>query len=121
MILVGLNHASGTIQERGEPLRFPAETAIVMVGFYVSLIYNINPILITEFVPLWIVRVMCAAHRVEVMLFHQPDVLQHRFPADSFSVKRIVFMAVHSLYQNGPAIDEQFPVFDFNPAEANFR
>ena len=92
-----------------------------MVGFKVGFISDINSILIAEFVPVWIVRVMCAAHRVEVMLFHQPDVLLHRFPADSFSAKWIVFMAVYSLNQNGPAIDEQFPVFDFNPAEANFR
>ncbi len=47
------------------------------VSLVVRLIDDIESILVTQLVPVRVVRIVAGAHRVDVQFFHYPDVTQH--------------------------------------------
>ena len=47
----------------------------------VRLVDDVQPVLVAELVPVRVIDIMRAAHEVDVVLFHQADVLLHEFLA----------------------------------------
>ena len=89
------------------------------MGFDICLIYHIKPILITKLIPKRIIRVMRTTDGIHMILFHQTDVLNHRFPGNGFSLDGIMFMTIHPLNQDRFAVNQQLTIFDFNPPETD--
>ena len=54
-----------------------------------------------------------------MILFHQTDVLNHRFPGNRFSLDGIMFMTIHPLNQDRFTVNQQLTIFDFNPPETD--
>ena len=54
-----------------------------------------------------------------MILFHQTDVLNHRFPGNRFSLDGIMFMTIHPLNQDRLTVNQQLTIFDFNPPETD--
>ncbi|MNE35315.1 hypothetical protein D3C80_1290670 [compost metagenome] len=69
------------------------------MGFNVSLIHYVQAVTIAQLVPQRVVRIMGTAHRVEIMLLHQQDILTHGGFIHDLTLLRMVLMAVGATYQ----------------------
>ena len=66
---------------------------------YISLSHDIQTILIAQFIPKIIIRIMACTHGIDIELLHNPNVLQHTLPRNNISIIRVHLMAVGSLNQ----------------------
>ena len=89
------------------------------MGFDICLVHHIKPILITKLIPKRIIRVMRTTDGIHMILFHQTDVLNHRFPGNRFSLDGIMFMTIHPLNHDRFTVNQQLTIFDFNPPETD--
>jgi hypothetical protein len=123
MIFVLLHHPDGAIEIGFLPLRLIREGFIRVVRFNpvrfdVGLVDNIKAIFIAELIPSGSVRIMAGPHGIDIELFHELDILDHRIFSDIPSCNGIVFVAVHSLKVYRNAIDLELTILDFNLSES---
>jgi hypothetical protein len=80
VILVALDHGHPSGNEGRRPRRVVGDVDLLLpqlVALDVRLVHHVEPELVAELLPKGFVRVVRGAHRVEVVLLHQPDVLEH--------------------------------------------
>ena len=65
------------------------------------------------------IGIMGGADQVDVMLFHQGDVLDHGCRSDGLALVGFVFMAVDALDQDAFAIHQHVTVFQLDLAESD--
>ena len=84
-------------------------TIIILMALYVTLILQINAILVTEIIPVGIVAVMRCTHMVDVSPLHQHHLLQHLLSCDSMTYSRIGLMTVHTLQLHRLSVHVEIP------------
>ena len=87
-----------------------AQAVIHTVALDVSLIIDIKPIFITQFIETTVLRIMAQTHRVDIVALHQFQVLAHQFFAHVMTCQRIVFVHVHPFQFQRLSVDEQHMV-----------
>lgn len=73
----------------------------------VGLVNHVQAMLITQIVPQRIVGIVGATNSVEVKLFHESDVLQHRLSIDNVSVVAVMLVTIDTPESDLLAIDEE--------------
>ena len=122
VVLVALHHARDTRHVRRLPLGAVAERLVQVIAHAVRLdvrfIDDVQAVAVAQVVPRGLVRIMRCAHRVDVVSFHQRDVLEHALARDRASLIRIELMPVHALDLDRDAVDEELVVPDSDGSEA---
>ena len=85
----------------------PGLSLIHTVAFYVGFIIYIDAIFITQFIELAVLRIVAEAHAVDVVLFHQGEVLAHQLFGNIMSCFGIMFVYVYTFQLDGLAVDEK--------------
>jgi len=62
-----------------------------------------------------------AAHRIEVKLLEEEDVIKHALLRHSLASPLIMLMPVHALHQDGLPVDEKLSLLYNNIPEANLQ
>ncbi|MNT09688.1 hypothetical protein D3C71_1447740 [compost metagenome] len=89
------------------------------MGFNIGFVDHVQPIAVAQPVPQRVIGVVRAAHRIEVVLFHQQNVVAHRGFIHHLAVLRMMFMPVGAADQQRLAVQLQQPVADVDLTEAN--
>ncbi len=79
--------------------------------------HHIDTHRITQVVPQIVVGIMTRADGIDIILLHDPQVLQHTLPAHHITAIRIKLMTVHTLHYDRLAIDTELPVLDLDFSE----
>ncbi len=87
------------------------------MAFDVGFIDDIEPVLVAQLVPAVGARVVAVAHSIDVGLFHQGDVGQHRLLRHHLAVHVVVLMTVHAAHQYRLSVDEQLSASNLHLAE----
>ncbi len=90
------------------------------VRLNISLTNHIQPILITQIIPFRIIRIMAGTHSVQIILLHNPDILNHPFTGYHITGQRIHFMPVSTFKQHRLPIHPYLSqiLFQFNFPES---
>ena len=72
---------------------------------YVSLVYHIESIFVTEFIEIRSIWIVACPYGVDIVLFHQRHVLDDLFSADGKSCHRVGVVSVHSVELDRHAVD----------------
>ena len=72
---------------------------------YVSLVYHIESIFVTEFIEIRSIWIVACPYGVDIVLFHQRHVLDNLFSADGKSCHRVGVVSVHSVELDRHAVD----------------
>ena len=123
VVTVPLHHALHAAHVGFEPVRIVAQRPVQVVAysvrFDVGLVVDVQAVFITEVVPIGIVGVVRCPHSVDVVRFHQPDVLEHRFARHHVSRFEVVLVAVHAFDEDGLAVDQQLLVPNLDLSKSN--
>ena len=87
----------------------------------VGLVHHVEAVLVGEFVPARHVGVVGRAHRVDVQLLHQADVLDHRRLVHHVRALGVVLVPVDAPQHDGLPVQRQDPVDDLDAPEAHPR
>ena len=79
--------------------------------FNIRLCHDIQTVLVTQIVQIFIVAVMRCAERIEVVLFHRLNILPHRLFRHIFPVYRVCVVPVCSLEQKRLSVNRNRLVF----------
>ena len=90
------------------------------VTLQIALGSKIQSVLITEFIPAWIVGIVTGTYRVNVQLLHNLDVLNHAVYTHDVATIRIQLVAVGTLNQYRLSVHQQLSALNLNVAEAHF-
>jgi hypothetical protein len=85
---------------------------VVGVALDVRFVHHVQAIAVAQFVPSFVVGVVGCAHRVEMVLLHQQDVLHHRGGGQRFGRAPVMFVAVDPFDQHPFPVDQQGAVGD---------
>ena len=88
--------------------------------FDVGLVDQIQAVLITQIVPLRIVRIVAGPHGVQIKLLHYLDIADHRLDRDRVAGHRFVLVPVGTFQVDPLAVDPQIAVLHFNSAKTHF-
>ena len=113
--LVALDMGLKILRELRQRLLAIAHT----MGLQVSLSGDIQTIFIAKVVPARIVRIVTSAHRIDIQLLHDLDVLNHALHTDDITAVWIYLVSVGTLDQDRLAIDQELCVLDFHVAESH--
>jgi len=118
MVPIAEDHARAALYVRG------GEQGIVTggqvpVALDVRLIDQVDAILVAQFVPAGMVRIVAGAHRVQVVLLDQADVLQHRGLVDRLALQRVVLVPVHAAQHDGHAVHQDLAGANLDLAKAH--
>ena len=106
-----------------QPVRIVAEGFLKIithpVGLDISLVIDIEAVLVAKFVEEPRQRIVAGADGVDVVFFHQPEVGEHVFLGDVMTGELIVFVDVDSLELDRHAIDEEAVADNFQTAETD--
>ena len=98
MSLTALNGAGHPVPACFHPLRIALGYIIIQpVGLNIGLVNHIKAIFVAQLIPPWLVGVMGISHGINIVLFHQKNILNHAFLRDMPSPLRFRLMAVNSL------------------------
>jgi hypothetical protein len=126
MVLCALEHVLRAIKELCCPGRVTSQqrdcqvldkTMRLNVGF----VHNVEPMLVAELVPTWVVRVVSIPHRVEVPLLQQPQVPEHVLFRQRFPLGWVQLMHVSASHNHRLAIDAELTTRNVYVAETNAR
>ena len=81
---------------------------------------DIQTVLVTQVIPLRVVRIVAGAHSVDVHALHLLDVGNHALTRHDIATIGIHLVAVGTLDVDGLAVDEQLTVLDVHTAETHF-
>ena len=84
------------------------------VRFEISLVHQVDTILVAEVVPHRVVRVVRGAYCVEVELLEQLQILYHSLAAHDVALQRVCLVAVYALDEDCLAIDEQLSILNLH-------
>ena len=87
---------------------------------YISLSYDVQAILIAQFIPKIVVRIVACTYGIDIELLHNPDILQHTLPRNNISIIRVHLMAVGSLNQYRLPVHKQLRIFNLDFTETYF-
>ena len=119
MVLGTFVHTLRTIHVCRQPsaiLRQRCRAIAHTVRFDIRLIYHIQSVTVAKSVPIRVGRIMRIAHRIDIVLFHQADILLHQFLTDSTS-QLGMFVPVNTFHQYRYPIDTETAVLYFRSAE----
>ncbi len=83
----------------------------------VRFVDDVQPVLVGEFIPPRIVRVVGCPHRVDVVLLHEPDVGDHVSGAERAPRAGVPLVAVHFADRDPLAVDPEDTIDDLHAAE----
>ena len=121
MVLVALDHADSPGHERRQPERVVRQAAADAVRFQVRLVDQVDPVTVTELVPLGVVGVVTGADGVDVVALHQLDVLHHPFGRHVLPGVRIELVPIDAVKADRLAVQQEAAVPDLDLAEADAR
>ncbi len=125
MVLVPLDHARAAVEDGRLPDRVVGDAVPRVgsepVGLEVGLVDEVEAVPVAEVVPLGIVGIVGRPHRVDVVLLHQLDVVDHQVPGQMVPGVGVVLVTVDALDEDGAPVHEQPPVTDLHLAEADVR
>ena len=81
---------------------------------------DVKPVAVAELVPIGVVGVVASAHGVEVVRFHDLDVLFHALARYDITAVGVHLVAVSAFEEYGLAVDEYLGILEFNFAETHF-
>ncbi len=84
------------------------------VRFDIGFIDDVEPVAITEVVPLGDIGIVRGSDRVDVVPLHNQDVADHPLGAHDVGRVGIVLVAVGSLEQHRNAVDQELPSRDLD-------
>ena len=118
---IALHHAGHALAHGGQPARIVSKAAHRhhAMGFDIGLVNDVQSVAIAKPVPQRMVRVVRAAHGVEVVLLHDLDIATHRRFVHHLAVFRVMLVPVNPADQQRFTVELQQAVADFNPAEAD--
>ena len=122
MVAVELDLAAVALDYRVLPLLEEPEPLVPVSGLvrlYVRLGDHVDSVAVAEVVPEVVVRIVARAHRVDVELLEERDVLHHVRERDGASVVRIRLVAVHALELHGHSVDVERVADDLLLLEAD--
>ena len=122
MVAVELDLAAVALDYRVLPLLEETEPLVPVSGLvrlYVRLGDHVDSVAVAEVVPEVVVRIVARAHRVDVELLEERDVLHHVRERDGASVVRIRLVAVHALELHGHSVDVERVADDLLLLEAD--
>ena len=136
LVFVSFVVVDGTVHVRGQPGRVVAQGAslaqvvVHAVGFNVGFVVHIQSHFVAEFVETAALGIVAEADRIDVVLFHQRQVLADALKCYVVSGHRVVFVCVHSFHLDRLSVKEEEDVCssgagvgaggaDFKPAEAD--
>src|SRR2546423_15618207 len=109
MIFIAFNHPHGAIQMRGCPIEISSEAAVAKshaMTLDISFVNEIEPVAVTKIIPGRLVRVMRAAHGIDVELFHPLYISLHALDGDCLAAIGFELVPVDALDENPLAIDQ---------------
>ena len=80
---------------------------------------HIDAVFVAEVIPAGIIGIVTSAHRVDVQILHDLNILNHAFHRDKITTIGIEFVTVSALNQDRLAVDEQLSVLNFDMTEAH--
>ena len=89
------------------------------MGFDIGFVHHVQAEAVTQLVERRLVRIVGAAHRVEVVLLHQHQVLAHILHGFKVAGGRVVFVFVDTADQQRFAIQLQLTVLDLHLTKTN--
>ena len=111
MVLIALKHIHSAIFVLTEPLgiitKGGIEVVVHGVALDICLVVYIYAIFVAEFVESAILRIVAGAHGIDVVEFHQFEVLAHQLFGHIVAGGGIMLVYVHALEFYGLAVDEQ--------------
>ncbi|CAM5336683.1 hypothetical protein SPILM97S_01274 [Streptomyces pilosus] len=120
VVLVTVHHVPGAGDAGRRP---PGVAAGVLgtdaVGLEVGLVDEVEAVLVGEFVPQRVVRVVRGADGVDVRPLDEADVLDQVLAGEGGAAGRVHLVAVGAAERDGPAVDPHQPVPDRELAEAH--
>ena len=121
VVTVARNHTAHPLHERHLPVGVVGKGLIFVehhaMALDVGFVYHIESEFRAKLVPRIVVRVVAVAYTVQVELLHQLDVVYHGSYADGAPFDGFVLVAVHSLEEDGPAVNHLHAVHHFYGAE----
>ena len=109
VILISLHHARHPVDMRSFPSGLVAQTSLQSethtVRFDVRLVNDIKPVLVAQFIPDRIVRIMTRPDGIDIEPLHQMNIAYHRFNGDIVRRIRIMVVTVDPLEKNAFPVD----------------
>ena len=109
LIFVSLHHALDSIQMHGLKFRFISGCVFFFVmktmTFNIGLINYINTILVAQLIPVGVIGIMRRAYGIDIIGFHDFDILSHGFFGNHMTCPLVVLMTINAFEQNGLTID----------------
>ena len=117
VVTVAQHHANLTVHVLRLPLRVAAK-AVIAMALHVGLVHHVDAVVVVECIHARVVGIVARADRVEVVAFHQEDVLDHAFHGDGLAVDGVRVMSVGALEHHALAVDEHLSAAVLYLAEA---
>jgi hypothetical protein len=126
VVLVALDHSPHAIDEGFLPRRIVGRVVPPLqreeaVRLEVALVDHVQPELVAEVEEARVRRVVARAHGVDVVGLHQLDVAPHHVLGHRAPRVGIELVAVDAVQLDAVPVDQQQPVLDHNPAEADLQ
>ena len=136
MIFVAFVHVDCTVHMRFQPFRVVsqrtafAQVVVHAVRFDIGFVVNIQSVFVTKLVESAVLRVMAQADGVQIVPFHQFEILAHQFFCHVMSGLRVVFVDIDTFELDRLSVEQQDGVwfavagdlvdlFDFDAAETD--
>ena len=116
MVLVALDHPHGSVDISAGPFGIVCY-GVVAMAFLVSLVHNVESVVVIQGVHLGIVGIMAGTDDVHVVAFEEQNVAYHRLDRNSFAVLGMYVMTVGSLEIGEHSVDVNLVVAQFYLAE----
>jgi len=119
VVLVALDHACAAVEKGLGEARIAAQASQVGVALDVGLVYDVEPVLVAQLVPVGVVGVVGRTHGVEVELLHAPDVGEHALASHGLAALVVVIVPVDALDENRAPVDQELAPPHLDPAKAD--
>jgi hypothetical protein len=119
MVLVAQHHPCSSFEPRRAVARVLADGVVEGVALDVCFVDHVQAELVAEIQEARIVRVVRAAHGIDVVLLHRHKIGAHVGDGDGFAALGMVVVAVDAADHHRLAVDQQLPIGDGDRAEAD--
>ena len=123
VVLVPFNHTDGAVKVRFHKEGIVPQGSIGIVShsmrFNIRLVNHIKSVLVAQLIPAGIIGIVTGANCIDIILFHQRNILQHHLLTDHMPLILIMLMPVHPFQGDSFSIDQQLAVFDFGGTESH--
>ena len=119
VILIPNHHPLHPIEHRRCEGVLAAYHVVVPVALDIRLVDNVQAQLIRHLVEIGVIGIVRGPDGIEIILFHQSQILEDFIEADGLSTCGTMIVSIHSLNQQGLAVDQKLSVGDFDVAESD--